>query len=114
MKGRHGDSIACISIEPAGEMQLSAASTACTDRHRKMLILERDFDLRAGFTKRHGCLPRFLSTDPLSPHNLAFVIQDQYLDRVFDWHPVNPSRGFPLEVPAGRKLPAGMPSFPSG
>ncbi len=114
MNGQHGDSIACISIEPAGEMQLSAASTACTDRHRKMLILERDFNLRAGFTKGHGRLPRFLSTDPLSPHNLAFVIQDQDLDRVFDWHPMNPSRGFPLEVPAGRKLPAGMPSFPSG
>jgi aldehyde:ferredoxin oxidoreductase len=31
MKGEHGDSIACISIGPAGEMKMGAASIACTD-----------------------------------------------------------------------------------
>jgi aldehyde:ferredoxin oxidoreductase len=31
MKGEHGDKIACISIGPAGEMKMSAASIACTD-----------------------------------------------------------------------------------
>ncbi len=31
MKKQHGDKIACISIGPAGEMKLSAASIACTD-----------------------------------------------------------------------------------
>lgn len=31
MKGEHGDKIACISIGPAGEMKLAAASVACTD-----------------------------------------------------------------------------------
>jgi aldehyde:ferredoxin oxidoreductase len=31
MKGGHGDKIACISIGPAGEMKMSAASVACTD-----------------------------------------------------------------------------------
>lgn len=31
MKKEHGDKIACISIGPAGEMKMSAASVACTD-----------------------------------------------------------------------------------
>ena len=31
MKGTYGDKICCISIGPAGEMKLSAASIACTD-----------------------------------------------------------------------------------
>jgi aldehyde:ferredoxin oxidoreductase len=31
MKVEHGDKIACISIGPAGEMKMSAASVACTD-----------------------------------------------------------------------------------
>jgi len=31
MKAEHGDKIACISIGPAGEMKMSAATIACTD-----------------------------------------------------------------------------------
>ena len=31
IKGEYGDKIACISIGPAGEMKMSAASVACTD-----------------------------------------------------------------------------------
>ncbi|RJR20741.1 MAG: aldehyde ferredoxin oxidoreductase [Desulfobacteraceae bacterium] len=31
VKAQHGDKVACISIGPAGEMKLSAASIACTD-----------------------------------------------------------------------------------
>jgi len=31
IKGEYGDKVACISIGPAGEMKLSAASIACTD-----------------------------------------------------------------------------------
>jgi aldehyde:ferredoxin oxidoreductase len=31
MKERHGEGIACISIGPAGEMKMAAASVACTD-----------------------------------------------------------------------------------
>jgi aldehyde:ferredoxin oxidoreductase len=31
MKGEYGEKIACISIGPAGEMKMSAASVACTD-----------------------------------------------------------------------------------
>jgi aldehyde:ferredoxin oxidoreductase len=31
MKGEYGDKISCISIGPAGEMKMSAASVACTD-----------------------------------------------------------------------------------
>ena len=31
MKAEYGDKIACISIGPAGEMKMAAASIACTD-----------------------------------------------------------------------------------
>jgi aldehyde:ferredoxin oxidoreductase len=35
MKGEYGDKIACISIGPAGEMKMTAASIACTDMEQR-------------------------------------------------------------------------------
>jgi aldehyde:ferredoxin oxidoreductase len=35
IKGEYGDKVSCISIGPAGEMKLSAASVACTDMEQR-------------------------------------------------------------------------------
>jgi aldehyde:ferredoxin oxidoreductase len=56
-----------------------------TELGRRVLDMERDFNRRAGFTKEHDRLPRFFSAEPLFPHQLAFMVADDELDRVFDW-----------------------------
>jgi aldehyde:ferredoxin oxidoreductase len=50
---------------------------------KTVLSNERDFNARAGFTKEHDRLPRFFSTDPVSPHNITFMVGEQDLDSVF-------------------------------
>jgi len=52
---------------------------------KKILEYERDFNTRAGFTKKHDRLPDFFKTEPLSPHNVTFEVKDEELDQVFNW-----------------------------
>ncbi len=52
---------------------------------KKILEYERDFNTRAGFTKKHDRLPDFFKTEPLSPHNVTFEVKDEDLDQVFNW-----------------------------
>jgi len=50
-----------------------------------ILLREREFNRRAGFTKAHDRLPEFMKKEPLPPHNVVFDIDDKELDRVFDF-----------------------------
>ncbi len=52
---------------------------------KKVLSAERDFNTRAGFTRHHDRLPRFFNSEPLEPHNIAFMVKDEDLDEVFNW-----------------------------
>lgn len=52
---------------------------------KKVLKMERDFNMRAGFTKEHDRLPSFMKTQQLAPHNLTFQVKDEELDQVFNW-----------------------------
>jgi len=52
---------------------------------KKVLEYERDFNARAGFTKKHDRLPDFFKTEPLPPHNVTFQVKDEELDQVFNW-----------------------------
>ena len=52
---------------------------------KKVLTAERDFNARAGFTRQHDRLPRFFSNEPVTPHNLTFMVKDEELDNVFNW-----------------------------
>jgi len=52
---------------------------------KKVLKMERDFNIRAGFTKEQDRLPPFFKTQPLLPHNVTFQIRDEDLDKVFNW-----------------------------
>lgn len=51
---------------------------------KRVLRAERDFNRRAGFTKKDDRLPRFFYEEPLPPHNTIFTIPDEELDTVFD------------------------------
>ena len=52
---------------------------------QKILSMERDFNQRAGFTKEHDRLPRFMRREPIAPHNVTFDINDEKLDTMFNW-----------------------------
>ena len=46
--------------------------------------MERDFNKRAGFTAQQDRLPRFMTIEPLAPHNVTFPVKDEDLDKVFN------------------------------
>jgi aldehyde:ferredoxin oxidoreductase len=52
---------------------------------KKVLSMERDFNERAGFTSKQDRLPRYFSSESLSPHNVTFDVKDEDLDKVFNW-----------------------------
>jgi len=52
---------------------------------KKILTMERDFNIRAGFTKEHDRLPAFFKTQAVAPHNVVFDVSDEELDQVFNW-----------------------------
>ncbi|MFH2102326.1 MAG: aldehyde ferredoxin oxidoreductase C-terminal domain-containing protein [Chloroflexota bacterium] len=52
---------------------------------KETLSLEREFNLRAGFSKEHDRLPEWMTRKPLPPHNCVFDVPDEDLDSMFDW-----------------------------
>lgn len=52
---------------------------------KKVLAMERDFNIRAGFTPQHDRLPEFFYEEPLPPHNLTFLMKNEELDTLFNW-----------------------------
>ena len=52
---------------------------------RETLKMEREFNLRAGFTKKDDRLPEWMTREPLPPHNTVFDVPPEELDEVFNW-----------------------------
>jgi len=52
---------------------------------KKILSMEREFNQKAGFTKQHDRLPRFMRREAIAPHNVTFDIEDEKLDTLFNW-----------------------------
>ena len=52
---------------------------------RETLALEREFNTLAGFTMEDDRLPKWMTTEPVPPHNSVFDVPDEDLDNVFDW-----------------------------
>lgn len=52
---------------------------------KKVLSMERDFNLRAGFTSKDDRLPDYFKKEVLPPHNVIFDVPDEELDKVFNW-----------------------------
>jgi len=48
---------------------------------------EKTFNTRAGFGSGQDRLPEFMTTEPLSPNETVFDVEDQELDRVFGEYP---------------------------
>ncbi len=64
-------------------INLTADSVA--DLGKSVLNLERDFNIRAGFTREQDRLPLFFKNEPVPPHNVTFDITDEELDQVFNF-----------------------------
>jgi aldehyde:ferredoxin oxidoreductase len=52
---------------------------------KETLRLEREFNLRAGFTKADDRLPEWMTREPLPPNNAIFDVTEDDLDGVFNW-----------------------------
>jgi aldehyde:ferredoxin oxidoreductase len=50
---------------------------------QRILKLERDFNVRAGFNQADDRLPDFFRREKLPPHNVVFDVSDEDLDRTF-------------------------------
>jgi aldehyde:ferredoxin oxidoreductase len=46
--------------------------------------MEREFNRRAGFTKEDDRLPKWMTEEPLPPHNSVFDVSPEVLDHIFD------------------------------
>jgi aldehyde:ferredoxin oxidoreductase len=64
---------------------LSMTANDVAELGKTILKTERDFNMKAGFTKEHDRLPRFFKTEPVAPHNVVFTVPDEELDKVFNW-----------------------------
>jgi aldehyde:ferredoxin oxidoreductase len=64
-------------------LQLDA--NGVVDLGKNVLKMEREFNMKAGFTAEHDRLPRFFKTDPILPHNVLFEVEDEELDSLYNW-----------------------------
>jgi aldehyde:ferredoxin oxidoreductase len=51
---------------------------------KETIKMEREFNRRAGFTKEDDRLPRWMTEQPLPPHNTVFDVSEDVLDHIFD------------------------------
>jgi aldehyde:ferredoxin oxidoreductase len=64
---------------------LSFTADDVAEYGKKVLTMERDFNMRAGFTKEQDRLPEYFKTEPVPPHNVVFDVSNGELDAVFNW-----------------------------
>ncbi len=60
--------------------------TILQDLGRQAILLEREFNRRAGFTAADDRLPEWMAREPLAPTGAVFDVPDEVLDTIFD-HP---------------------------
>jgi aldehyde:ferredoxin oxidoreductase len=51
---------------------------------KETIKMEREFNRRAGFTKEDDRLPKWMTEQPLPPHNAVFDVSEDELDHIFD------------------------------
>jgi aldehyde:ferredoxin oxidoreductase len=51
---------------------------------KQTIRMEREFNRRAGFTKEDDRLPKWMTEQPLPPHNAVFDVSQEVLDHIFD------------------------------
>ena len=64
---------------------LEVGDTILQDLGKETLLLEREFNCLAGFTKQDDRLPEWMYEEPVPPHQVVFDVPDEDLDTVFEW-----------------------------
>lgn len=64
---------------------LNLTADSVVELGKSVLKNERDFNEKAGFTSAHDRLPEFFKREILPPHNVAFTVKDEDLDKLFNW-----------------------------
>ncbi len=59
-----------------------------TELGKTVLSMEKDFNMRAGFTSKDDRLPDYFRDEPIGPHNVTFTVKDEELDSLYNWIPV--------------------------
>lgn len=62
---------------------LSLTATDVDNLGESVLMVERDFNKRAGFTNAHDRLPEFMEYEPLAPHNVVWDFTPEEIDEVY-------------------------------
>jgi aldehyde:ferredoxin oxidoreductase len=52
---------------------------------KETIILEREFNRRAGFTKEDDRIPKWMTEEALPETKNAFDVSDEDLDTIFNW-----------------------------
>ena len=52
---------------------------------KETLMLEREFNRKAGFTSTHDRLPEWMTEEPLPPNESVFDVSSEDLDSIFNW-----------------------------
>jgi aldehyde:ferredoxin oxidoreductase len=52
---------------------------------KETIKMEREFNQRAGFTKKDDRLPEWMRREPIPPHNSVFDVSEADLDNIFNW-----------------------------
>jgi aldehyde:ferredoxin oxidoreductase len=52
---------------------------------RETILLEKEFNRRAGFTSSDDRVPEWMTREPLPPHNTVFDVLEDELDSIFDF-----------------------------
>lgn len=64
---------------------LSLTADDVTAMGQKVLKIEREFNIKAGFSKEHDRLPAFFKKEKLPPHNVVFDVKDEELDQFYNF-----------------------------
>ena len=49
-----------------------------------VLVMEKEFNEKAGFTSKDNRLPEFMGTEKVSPNNTVFDVSYDEIDEVFE------------------------------
>jgi aldehyde:ferredoxin oxidoreductase len=52
---------------------------------KETILMEREWNRRAGFTHADDRLPEWMRREPLPPHNTVFDVSDEDMDSLFDF-----------------------------
>lgn len=69
----------------AGVMGMEITGDDVIPIGREILMMERQFNERAGFTDEDDRLPEFMRYEQLPPHNVVWDTPDEQLDQVYAW-----------------------------